>query len=253
MHLIYLDESGNSGMNLNDPQQPVFVLCGLLVPEEKWLHLERDLATALDQHCPNRPRPLEVHGAELRSGRGYFKGFSVPQRIALRDHWLGLASQHGSRVIYRAISKKRFQNWLLQEYGSGVQFNPYVAAFALVSQVVNDYLRKLTPPQLGIFISDENKEVVSEVEKSIRLLRDHDGPLRLSQIIEKGFFIDSTSSLPLQLCDLCALTIRKGEEVKMGYPAKAIDQSAFPLVEKLIHRGDESLSDIIKWLMAQQK
>jgi len=26
MHLIYLDESGNSGTNLTDPQQPIFVL-----------------------------------------------------------------------------------------------------------------------------------------------------------------------------------------------------------------------------------
>jgi Protein of unknown function (DUF3800) len=34
MYLIYLDESGNTGNNLQETQQPVFVLAALLVPEE---------------------------------------------------------------------------------------------------------------------------------------------------------------------------------------------------------------------------
>jgi hypothetical protein len=41
MYLIYLDESGNSGNNLNDAQQPIFVLCAMIVPVDQWLRLER--------------------------------------------------------------------------------------------------------------------------------------------------------------------------------------------------------------------
>ena len=33
MHLIYLDESGQTGTNLKDPVQPIFVLGALIVPE----------------------------------------------------------------------------------------------------------------------------------------------------------------------------------------------------------------------------
>lgn len=36
MHLIYIDESGNTGKNLADPQQPVFVLGALVIPEGSW-------------------------------------------------------------------------------------------------------------------------------------------------------------------------------------------------------------------------
>jgi len=43
MYLIYFDESGNTGNKLNDPQQPLFVLCALAVPEDKWLQVEQDL------------------------------------------------------------------------------------------------------------------------------------------------------------------------------------------------------------------
>jgi hypothetical protein len=36
MHLVYFDESGNSGNNLNDAEQPIFVLGALIVPETCW-------------------------------------------------------------------------------------------------------------------------------------------------------------------------------------------------------------------------
>jgi len=36
MHFFYLDESGDSGANLNDEQQPLFVLGGLNVADKKW-------------------------------------------------------------------------------------------------------------------------------------------------------------------------------------------------------------------------
>jgi hypothetical protein len=37
MYLVYFDEFGNTGTNLNDSEQPVFVLCALAVPKTKWL------------------------------------------------------------------------------------------------------------------------------------------------------------------------------------------------------------------------
>lgn len=39
MHLVYLDESGNTGKDRKDSQQPVFVLAAMIVPETA--HLSR--------------------------------------------------------------------------------------------------------------------------------------------------------------------------------------------------------------------
>jgi len=33
MNLVYIDESGNTGLNLKDPQQPVFLLAAMILPE----------------------------------------------------------------------------------------------------------------------------------------------------------------------------------------------------------------------------
>jgi hypothetical protein len=173
--------------------------------------------------------------------------------LAFRDSFFEVARNHGLRVIYRAIEKKRFQQWVTASLGSGVSLNPHIAAFPLVARVVNDHLRNLPGQPLGIIISDENHEVVRDVEKSIRLLRGIEGQLQLSQIIEKGFFIESHKSLPLQLCDVCAYAARKAEELKLGFRLKPIDASWPALVEPLVYRGDERLPDVLAWLTEQQK
>src|SRR3954470_7895870 len=100
MHLVYFDESGNSGNNLNDADQPIFVLGALIVPETCWQAVERDLEKELAGHFP----PLavsgeEIHCGDLRASRGCFKGVAVPQRVALRDAWLTVAQAHGLKFV----------------------------------------------------------------------------------------------------------------------------------------------------------
>ncbi len=52
MHLVYLDESGQTGTNLRDTIQPVFALGALVVPESVWLPLEKDLLAAIERSFP---------------------------------------------------------------------------------------------------------------------------------------------------------------------------------------------------------
>jgi hypothetical protein len=56
MHLVYFDESGNSGTNLRDPQQPFFVLAALTVPETEWVGLEHEGGAPL--------KPIDKGGVE---------------------------------------------------------------------------------------------------------------------------------------------------------------------------------------------
>jgi hypothetical protein len=230
----------------------IFLLCALIVPHERWQHLEQDLEQAIVDLIPEIGTDIEIHYADLRSGRSHFRQIRVEKRIAFRNRWLSIAAEHDLHVVYRAIEKRRFHAWLVRTFGSGVLINPHVAAFALVSRVVNDFLAGLQPSSLGIFISDDNKEVVKDIEKSLKVLRGIENELRLGQVIEKGFFIDSSKSRVIQLCDVCALAARKKEERKLGLPPKTIDDSAIELLDPLIHRGDERLLDVVKWIEEQQ-
>lgn len=255
MHLIYLDESGQTGTNLRDTVQPVFVLGALIVPESCWLTLEKDLQLAVEKFFPSpRPEDFEIHATEISNPRnGYTKQFSIAHRLGFRDEWFRIAKKHALKFVYRAISKKRFANWSYSTFGSGVDINPHIAAFPLVARVVDDLLKSLPGSPLGIFISDENREVVGDVEKAIRFFRGTEGDLKLGHIIEKGFFIESEKSLVLQLCDLCVYTARRREEKKLGLAVKPIDEGGIPLIEPLIHVGDERLRDVNAWLEQEQK
>ena len=254
MHLIYLDESGNTGNNLGDSEQPIFLLGALIVPEGCWQALERDLEMDLEQRFPEiASTGAEMHSSDLRAGRGVFKGVPVPDRIALRDSWLEIAHRHDLKFVCRSIEKKKFQHWVHGTFGSGVSINPYIAAFPLVALVVNEFLANLPVKALGSFISDENKEIVADIEKSIRQLRLAAGPLRLSQVVEKVFFIDSAKSRILQLCDLCAFNARKKEEARVKGPVKSFDERGVALVDRLVHRGNEQIWDVLAWLTEQRK
>jgi hypothetical protein len=252
MHLVYFDESGNSGNNLNDVEQPIFVLGALIVPEACWQAVELDLELSVNRYFPDIAAVgTEIHSGDLRGSRGCFKGVPVPERVALRDAWLGVAQKHSLKFVYRSIEKKRYQKWMHETFGVGIAVNPHVAAFPLVSMVVNTYL--IRQKAFGMFISDENKEIVRDVEKSIKQLRLAAGPLRLSQIIEKGFFIDSAKSRILQLCDMCVLHARKKEERQSGAPVKPFDVEGMKLMEPLILRGNEQIWDVIAWLKDEQQ
>jgi len=248
MHLVYMDESGNTGKNLNDSQQPVFLLCAMLIHKDRWQELE----TCLQQICGEIIGAradldgFEIHATDIRNGCGVFRGMPVTDRIAFRDRLLQTAIDADAKLIYRSIEKKRFKTWMIDTFGSGITINPHVVAFPLIAQVVNRYLQ--TQKTLGILISDENKEIVADVEKSIRLLRGDSSTLKLDRIIEKGFFIDSRTSLVLQLCDLCAYSLRKKEEQKIGLEPRPIDESGIRMVDRITHIGDEPFHDVLEWI-----
>jgi hypothetical protein len=254
MILVYLDESGNSGTNLLDTQQPVFTLAAVLVPEEKWLAVENGMEILIERLFPNpRPADFEIHANEIISGRGFFRGFSIAHRLQFLTDVLAFAKEQQLRVVHRAIVKARFAKWLDNTFGSGVLINPHLAAFPLVAHVVNDYLKSLPGSPLGIFISDENRDIMLDVEKAQKLLRGASGRLHLNQIIEKGFFIDSKKSLLLQLADLCAYCSRRLEEQKAGFDLKPIDISLPHAISPLLHQGVEPLPDVLAWLESEQK
>ena len=120
MHLIYMDEPGNTGVDLNDSAQPVFVLGGWLVPEDRWLQLETDLNALGDQFFPApRPDNFELHATELINSRGYIRQFAIDHRLKFFQQALLIAAGHQLHFVYRAIIKKRFAK-RLRRFGGNV-------------------------------------------------------------------------------------------------------------------------------------
>ena len=74
LHLVNLDESGNTGTNLNDKERPIFPLAALIVPEAAWQPLEPELEQAITRHIPTTAiRPVAL-GKRWRWGHPHFAG-----------------------------------------------------------------------------------------------------------------------------------------------------------------------------------
>lgn len=272
---IYVDESGNSGANSDDEQEPVFVLGALIVPDDKLHALESDLDSAVVTYFPHMAANTEIHGVDLRSGHGLFKGVNLGLRSALRDDWLRIAAKHDLKFVSRDIEKKRFAAWISEHIGTK-QFNPHVAAFALVAQRVNYFLSKQSVSSVGEFICHRTIENEAALRRALMSLRADDGQLRLSNIAERVTFIGANESRSLQLCDVCALSARKtadhGVQIqrflkernhlddshvelsdtdKAKVRAKYSDAGGIELLGDLTYEGDERFEEVMRWLQGQ--
>lgn len=251
MNLVYIDESGNTGLNLKDAQQPVFLLAGLILPEPKWFLLEENfLGIAKRYFGDPLPHPFEIQAKELKSGRGVFKNLSFAEQLSFRDEMLQLLVDSKVAIIYRRIIKSNFEAFCERYYGPGIKVHPYVMALPFVCMEIDHHLRQKGENELGMLIFDEQKEYLDDAERSLRTLRlDSTSILKTTNIVEKGFFIDSSKSFALQLVDLAAYYIRKYEENKLGHRVSDVDKQTFEKIEKLISTGiGSSVGDILEWV-----
>jgi Protein of unknown function (DUF3800) len=254
VHLIYFDESGNTGINLNDSEAPVFVLCALCVLADEWQDIEADLIASRDKLLPDLiQKNIEVHAKDIvnPAKKHPLFGKAADLRLKLFEDWMRVAKARKLTVFYKAIVKKRYARWLKDSFNDDVKINPQIAAFVFLAHVINEYLASQQPRSLGIFISDENREVVTDIEDAIRILRISRTRLRLSQIVEKGFFIESKKSVLLQLCDLCTFSVKKREEEKIGRRISQTNRLLAKLADPVVYRGREATADVIAWLQQQ--
>ncbi len=103
MYILYLDESGNP----DDPSDRHFVLGGAAVFERVAHFLTRALDEVQARHLPGL-EPIDFHAAELRSGKGFWRGIEKVKREAiLADVTLAIAnSNHPGVVLFAAVVEK---------------------------------------------------------------------------------------------------------------------------------------------------
>ena len=251
MNRVYIDESGNTGLNLKDPQQPVFLLAAMILPESRWFSLE-ELFLNIARKYFGEPlhSPFEIQAKDLKNRRGVFEKLTFMQQLSFRDEMLQLLLDNKIAMIYRRIIKARFAAFCERHYGPGIKVNPYIMALPFVCMEVDHYLRQSGGDQLGMFIFDEQKETLDDAERSLRTLRlDSTSILKTSNIIEKGFFIDSSKSYALQLVDLAAYYIRKYEENELGLRVSDVDKQTFVKIKELVSTGiGSNIVDILEWV-----
>ena len=209
MWLSYLDESGNTGSNLDDSDQPFHLIAAVMVPEDQ----VQDLSAAF-HHLPvftGEPRLIgELRGADLYSGRGPWRSFSPSERIDTYHGALGLLGQHGAFVAHASIDK-----WALRQSASSEPKMPHLLALRFLAEEIENYLKQQLDPlkQRTLLIADETYEHEAYAHGLVTRMQ-ADNPLSdrgpsLTRIVDRVHFVRSETSPGVQLADLAAFVLTR--------------------------------------------
>jgi len=110
MYILYADESGNTGTDFDNVQQPIFVLGGVLVNENNWHKINRlldDEKVKIDPYFESN----EVHTNEIFNSkkRTYFGKNSWYKNLEILDKLVLLISKLPIEFYYVVIDKKIFK------------------------------------------------------------------------------------------------------------------------------------------------
>lgn len=194
MYLLYVDESGKSG--LDDPDQPHFILGGLAVHESSWQEIEADLDRRIDMlFPPPRPEDWEIHMSEIWSGKGHFKSIATSTRLKLVSAACEVIEDHKPTLFCIVIDKAK----LKAQYA--YPDPPEDIAYQFMIERFEMFLAK--NDELGVIVSDEQKgaeNVIRSAHSGFR--KAGTGYVNIDHVIETPFFIPSHWSRMIQLTDL---------------------------------------------------
>lgn len=222
MHFFYLDESGDTGANLADAAQPIFVLAGLSVADKKWNNTKESLDKIVSDYFKAVvPANFELHATELLSphGEGPFAGHPIADRLTLVRKLLALLDELGHYAHVFAIEKSKVAVSKCEFATHYNAKNPYLVAFDYLITYINWHVKEnLGQSARGMLVLDEKPEHHASIEAIIHHRRFNVPAIqKVKWIVEFSYPVDSKKNPMIQLSDLVALCVRRFLEVELGH------------------------------------
>lgn len=222
MHFFYLDESGDTGANLEDPDQPIMVLGGISLRDEGWNKTHEAMSGLIAEYFQgNVPHNFELHARELLSqaGDGPFAGHPIQQRSNLARRLLQLVHERKHGAHYFAVHKPAMAAAQCAYPACYDLSTPYLVAFDYLITYINWQVReRLGTSARGMMIFDRKEQFHPQIEvithdRRFRGAAAH----RVKWIVEFSYSVDSRKNPMIQLSDLVVLCIKRFLEVENGY------------------------------------
>ena len=129
MLLMYMDESGSTGIDLYNKAQPVFVLVGIIVKDCDWHDINDTFEKEKIKICPDL-KNFEIHTNELFN--------SHPKSVFYKNYWkdnfktleklVDLVSTLNIKIATTIICKKDYKT----HFGNNIVVDPYLYSFAVM-------------------------------------------------------------------------------------------------------------------------
>lgn len=213
MKLFYLDDSGSSGLKLDDSQQPLFVLGGVIVDDKYWKQIDSKIQVLKQKfNIQNH----EIHALEIANGKGAFKGWDFVRKQDFITQCLQIISKNEIKAVYFKVIKANYKAYFEKNFSKAhqkmVKIPPYILAYSYILQIAEQYLQEADDN--GILIADEQDTQNTIANDTLEVLRAINEPeIKINRVVEKSFFINSHDSNLLQLADIFAYYVKRYYEI----------------------------------------
>jgi hypothetical protein len=237
MYLVFLDGSGNTGMQLDHPTSTAYYLVALAVHGDRARGLEDDVTGVLEKHFgPECRRPrFECKGSYLYRGEGPCTAIAPAERITIYEELMSLLGRHGAQLIWVGIDKPR----LARRYATPM--HPHKLAFIYLVEQVEKFLRSRRA--YGLIVSDEEKEVEQQLVEDLARYKATGtsfgyNPTELTRVVDNVHWVRSHDSRLMQLADCCAYLCQRQARDRGKTSATALAvQRLWSIVEPAVWRG----------------
>lgn len=216
MLICYLDESGNTGRRLDDPEQPIHLIAAVMIVEDRVREMT-DILDGLAQRAPTTQPLVEYHGRELFRGSGPWTGVSPNQRIEAYAEALSVLGQVEAGIAHASIDKPKLS---LKGYDDP---NPHIIALQYLTEKIESWLRGQHDvlSQRALLVADENHEHEQYSFDLIREMQAVGGPvgsshgisIPLDHIVDSVYFDHSDRNRGIQLADLVAFVLGRYQRI----------------------------------------
>jgi len=220
MHFFYLDETGCTGADLISPEQPIFVLGGVSVSDDRWRTTTEQFSDAVSKFFNGSvPRNFELHAPQLNRCEGPFQGKTQDECNALAHTLIDLVSSLKHNIHFIAIDKAKLA---AAQQGQHAVINckiPYQLGFNYLVSYIEEYVKhQLGKSARGMIILDEKEMYQSEIDALTRYRRfEVPAVRRIKWIVEFSYPVDSVRHPLVQLSDVVIFHVRKFLECENGY------------------------------------
>ena len=211
MKLLYLDESGNTGTDLDNKNQPIFVLGGFLVDHTKWHNINHYFNTEKIKIC-NHFEKHEIHTNEIfnPSHKSVFHIENWKENFITLDNLINLILELDLQFQYIAIDKKTFKIFTKKQFGHYLKVDPYIYSFCMLYKFMSEYLE--SQKEKGIIFLDELINVPEYLNTIYPQISIND-----TSIIEQALFLKSKDTNFIQIADIFSFYVCQYLNITKGY------------------------------------
>jgi hypothetical protein len=246
MYLFYADESGNTGLNLASPEQPIHWIVAVGIVDARIRALEAGALAIAWRTFPDRARAsdFEFHGADIFHGRGECEFLSPAERIHLYNDVLALLRQHDCTLFLVAIHKANHQQ--RAQIRGYAPLHPHKLGFTFLLEHIDQWLESRQPHRdlfgapgadhlYGLVVADEQKEVDRDIVARFASWRSSgtDFPTghELRWLVDTIHYVPSQDSWLIQLSDCVAFLRARLERLILG---KGHDEAVYSESERAV-------------------